>query len=230
MASVRVLHLRLQTDLDRATVDRLVIFSTPLGDSPSAYTGRWEDACTLVVAAGNTTGATTPQVALSLRLLVCACLLACLRPSACSLSACVRLGPVLTARLRARSPAQTGGFSVRLRDDFYELLDAGRRLRLGSVTVSPKLEGTFGAAQGTEGRLDALRAAIPELALKRYMPPRQLTIDELRVGPLRWHPITPYDAEWAGSDRSSECDGERTDWMAVGAATGAPGPVVQRGG
>ena len=67
--------------------------------------------------------------------------------------------------------------------------------------------------------------------MRLFVPPAEMTLDDYRVGPLGWHPISPYDAAWAASDRSSECDDGRgqTAWMEVAPATGAPGPLVQRG-
>ena len=95
---------------------------------------------------------------------------------------------------------------VRIRDDIHEIRDASLLLRVGSTSHSPVLEGTFGAAQGLAGRSDPLRATIPELALRRFAPHPSVTGNQLRIGPLGWHPISPFDAEWAESDRSSECD------------------------
>ena len=97
----------------------------------------------------------------------------------------------------------TGVFSVRVRDDIHDLLDEARRLRVGSTASSPALEGTFGALQGQEGRLDPLRAAMPQLALRRYTPNSSLPAG-LRVGPMMWHSISPFGA--ALPDRTSECD------------------------
>ena len=88
----------------------------------------------------------------------------------------------------------------------YELRDVRRFLQVGSVATSPLLEGTFGAADGREGRADPLRATLPELAARRHVPHRSLSIEYMRVGPMLWHTTVPYDPHH--SDRASECDAD----------------------
>ena len=143
----------------RSTVDELLFFSAPLGVDARAYAAAWADDCTLLLVAGNTSGAPTPR---------------------------------------------TGVFTVRLRDDFHEVRDAKRHLQLGSTAHSPPLEGTFGAASGLAGRIDPLRAAMPDLAARRHLPPAWQTIEELRIGPQPWHDVRRYDHQ---RERQSECDG-----------------------
>jgi hypothetical protein len=102
------------------------------------------------------------------------------------------------------SPTPTTGiFTVRVRDDVFELRDAERLLHLASTAESPAMEGTFGAASGYAGRVDPLRATLPELAARRHIPHSWLTLEHLRTGPLPWHPVHKYDLS---GDRRSECD------------------------
>ena len=42
-------------------------------------------------------------------------------------------------------------------------------------------------------------------AARRYIPPVTNTIDDLRVGPMPWHPVVKYDPT---RDRTSECDAD----------------------
>ena len=148
--------------LTRRWIDELLVLDGAsdgaLGVDPQAYGGVWRDDCTLMLVAGNTTGATAPV---------------------------------------------TGVFRVRVRDDVHELRDYRRFLRVGSVARSPTMEGTFGAATGMEGRLDPLRQMLPDLAVRRYIPPTHVTIPSLRIGPMTWHPMNEYDVD---RDRTSECD------------------------
>lgn len=46
--------------LSRKTIDELLILDADLGPDPRAYTGVWRDDCTLMLVAGNTTGAVMP--------------------------------------------------------------------------------------------------------------------------------------------------------------------------
>ena len=156
--------------IGRSTLDRFLTFNAELGADPKAYAAIWRDACTLLLLAGNVTGAPAPRV---------------------------------------------GRFALRLRDDVHELRDEARQLLLASVASSPVLDGTFGAQQGGAGRMDPLRASLPDLAARRYIPPVTKTIDDLRVGPMPWHPVTQHVAD---RDRSSECD------AAYGNPDGLPGP------
>ena len=97
----------------------------------------------------------------------------------------------------------TGVFRLRMRDDIHELRDYNRHLHMASVAESPVLEGTFGAATGHQGRTDALRQALPDLAVRRALPSTFITMDDYRIGPMSWHPTVTYDVT---RDRTSECD------------------------
>jgi len=99
---------------------------------------------------------------------------------------------------------EIGLFTVRVRDDFYELRDHKQRLRSGSTSVSRPLSGTFGAAQGTAGRVDPLRETLPDLGMRRYIPPLSIDDDRLRVGPLAWHHVVAFNP--LAETYECECD------------------------
>ena len=48
--------------LTKMVLEELLVVEGSLGDDPQAYSGVWRDDCTLMLIAGNTTGATTPPI------------------------------------------------------------------------------------------------------------------------------------------------------------------------
>ena len=230
--------------LPRGDVDRFLIFSQPLGEAGDAYSGRWLNVRRATSAEPSADWGRYGEIgeiwgdwgilreewpggdsARERRLPV---VIAARTPRPRALGPAQACTFLLTAGNTTGAETPTAGvFYVRLRDDFHELLDAGQRLRLGSVAVSPRLEGSFGAAEGLAGRVDPQRGTVTELGSRRFWPPVDASPTLRRVGPLAWHPIDPV---WIPpADRTSECDGEPTVWADITAA-GAPGPLVQRDG
>ena len=103
---------------------------------------------------------------------------------------------------RANTPV-TGVFTLSVQDYLHELRDHRGYLQRACVVRSPRLEGTFGAADGLAGRLDPLRATLPEESIRRFIPPADQRHAPLRTGPLAWHPTLAYDVT---RERASECD------------------------
>jgi hypothetical protein len=47
---------------------------------------------------------------------------------------------------------------------------------------------------------------LPDLGLRRFVPPTKMLEPTMRVGPLMWHPIVPYPDDPHDRWTPSECD------------------------